>query len=657
MPNLSRKIPNDSDMARKILQEIRIRVRMSERTLSDKQKEWREAEESALAYLPERDVDAARRAARENGLPEYTTIQIPYSYAVLLSAHTYLTSVFMARSPVLQYTGRHGESQQQIQAMEAVVDYQVSVGAMLPVLYTWLYDSGKYGVGIIGQYWEERTDLVTTIKKQPRMDILGQPVPGAFDTVQESVPVTSYKGNKLYNCQPWDFLWDTRHPIRDFQKGEYCATRFALSWNECKRREAQGYYINLDKIGPGASAEAYGHDKGSSQLHRPDSTNSQDFWPDESGTGIERKHPMLVRGYECHVEIIPKEWGLSDGGYPEKWVFTCTGDFKVLMGVQPLGMLHAKYPFHVLPLECEAYGLVTRGYMETLKPVQNTIDWLINSHFYNVRAVLNDKMVVDPSKVIMKDVLDPLPGGIIRMKPGAYGSDPAQAIKQLQVTDVTQNNMRDLQMMFGMGERTVGVNDQVMGMLNTGGRKTATEIRTSTSFSINRLKTTAEWFSMVGFTPMGQMTSQNTQQFMDAPQKFKIAGDLLMTRGMESFIMVDPQTIAGAYDFVPVDGTLPIDRMAQANMWKEMMLQARNNPMLMMGYDWAGIFEWVAQLAGLKNISRFKIELGSPEQLAAQASMGNSVAMNGRGPSGSANARPALPAPGGPTGLSNGGAM
>jgi hypothetical protein len=133
-----------------------MRVKHWERIITEKEEVWRQAEERILAYLPERDVDAVRKTAREGGLPQYTTIQIPYSYGVLMAAHTYLTSVFMGRNPVFQYSGRHGESAQQVQAMEALIDYQVCVGGMLPPMYTWIYDALKYGFGVVGVYWDEK---------------------------------------------------------------------------------------------------------------------------------------------------------------------------------------------------------------------------------------------------------------------------------------------------------------------------------------------------------------------------------------------------------------------------------------------------------------------------------------------------------------------
>lgn len=632
MPSLSLTIPNESDQARKILSEIRGRVRASNKKMRDYEDKWKAAEESVLAYLPEREVDARRRAARENGLPQYTTIQIPYSYAVLMSAHTYFCSVFMARNPVFGFTGRHGEPSQSVQAIEALLDYQVIVGQLLGPLYTWMYDAGKYGLGIVGSFWETREEVIVEVSSQPKIDpVFGEPVMQAngqpvLEKIKTSRRVPRYKGNALYNIQPWDFIFDTSFPVRDYQRGEYCGVRRTLSYNECKRRQVMGYYINLDKLSKGSSARAdEAMTQGSSELNRPEATDSWAYDP-EFTDSFGKDRPSLVKIYEMYIEIIPKEWGLGESDFPEKWVITVTEDFKTLLGVQPHGAYHCKYPFHVLVTEPEGYGLIPRGMPETLQPIQNTIDWLINSHFYNVRAALNNKFVVDPSKVVMKDVLDPLPGGIVRLKPGAYGTDTKSVMTQLPIMDVTRTHLQDLQMMYGMGERTVGVNDQIMGMLNTSGRKTATEIRTSTSFGVNRLKTIAEFFSATGWAPMSQVLLTNTQQYYDETQKFRIAGDLAMSAG-QNFMMVSPENIIGSFDFVPVDGALPVDKFALANMWREMMVQVRQMPDVAMQYDFGRMFEWVAQLAGMKNITQFRVEVMPDPLLLQQAKMGNAIPM------------------------------
>ncbi len=623
MPSLTLGIPHDSELSRRILNELRVRVRESQRVLTVKHKEWREAEERTLAFLPEREIDAERRERREGGKPQFTTIQIPYSYAVLLAAHTYIVSVFLNRSPVHQFTGRHGESQQNIQALEAVIDYQALVGGLLAPYYTWFYDSLKFGIGCLGVFWEDRFEHISQVVETPTLDVLGLDT-GRTEKSRITMRSRTYSGNRVYNIQPWDFLWDTRYPARLFQKGEYLAIKFSLGWNEAKRREAAGFYMNLDKLGR-TSPQTFDSSQaaGSSQLDRPETTDPSNTTQSEFSE-LSPTHPSLINGYEVYVDLIPKEWGLGALDHPEKWVFTTSGDFKTLIGAQPLGAIHSQFPAAVLPLEPEGYGLTTRGMAKTLEPVQNTIDWLINTHFYNVRASLNNQFIVDPSRTVMKDWLNPSAGKIIRLKPEAYGQDTKTAWSQVNVNDVTQNHLRDLQLMLNIGERTVGVNDQILGALNQGGRKTATEVRTSTSFGVNRLKTIAEWFSAIGFSPLAQMLVQNTQQYYDQEQKFKIAGDLI-AGSSPAFLDVNPDMLSGFYDFVPVDGTMPIDRFAQANLWREMLAQITRIPQIAMRYDLGGIFEYVAQLAGLKNITRFKVQMTPEEELLLQAQAGNVV--------------------------------
>jgi hypothetical protein len=191
--------------------------------------------------------------------------------------------------------------------------------------------------------------------------------------------------------------------------------------------------------------------------------------------------------------------------------------------------------------------------------------------------------------------------------------------------------------MLGIGERTLGVNDQIMGSLNTGsGRKTATEVRSSTSFGVNRMKTMCEYMSASGFSPHSQKLVQSSQQFYDASQKLRRVGSFAMDAG-EAFLNVSPEDIAGFFDFVPVDGTLPVDRMAQANLWKELMANIqRMPPQIAQSYDWGKMFGWVASLSGLKNISQFRIQVAPDAMLQQQAQMGNVIPMQ----------RPQIPGPG-----------
>jgi hypothetical protein len=173
--------------------------------------------------------------------------------------------------------------------------------------------------------------------------------------------------------------------------------------------------------------------------------------------------------------------------------------------------------------------------------------------------------------------------------------------------------------------------------LNAGGRKTATEVRTATGFGVNRLKTMSEYMSATGFSQHAQRMVQLSQQYFSADQKFKIAGNLITDMGgeaMMNFLQVSPQDIQGFFDFVPVDGTLPVDRMALANLWKDILLQMRTVPGLLLQYDLGRIFAHVANLAGVRNLQQFKIQVGSPVALQQQAQAGNVVPVGNTGPGG-----------------------
>lgn len=618
------KINPKNKKHKRILKAIAARFKLSQRIMEKRHEQWRKAEEQHIAYMPERTVDATKRATRESGLPQYTTIVLPFTYAILLTAHTYWTTVFLSRNPIFQFSARHGETRLNVQAVESFIDYQMLVGEWLVPLYIWLLDTGKYGIGILGNYWEEEKIRVAEMREVET--ILGGILPtGRFSKKKVTTEIDGYHGNKWFNVRPYDFFPDTRVPLHKYQTGEFCAIRTEVGWNTVLKREAAGEYFNVDKLRKKKASVAGREEFGTSQLDRPG---------EELGmlSDIELQDVDFQHFVEMTIELSPKDWGLGKATLPEKWIFTCTKDFDLLVGARPLGNAHNKYPYTIQLYEVEGYSMNARGVPEVIVQMQNTMDWLVNTHFYNVRKALNDQFIVDPSRVVMKDVLDPLPGGIWRLKPAAYGTDPSLVAKQLQVVDVTQLHMKDTQFIWEMTQRMVGVTDNLMGLQQPGGRKTATEVRTASTAGINRLKTNAEYYSAMGWSLMSQISLQNSQQFYSLERQFKIAGDLMAVGGGDTQSrLITKDDIQGFYDYIPVDGTIPIDRFAQANLWTQLLAQLRNFPDIMAQYDMGGIFSWIAQLAGLKNVNQFKIEVQPDSLVAAQAQAGNLVPATGGG--------------------------
>ncbi len=622
-----------SPLHKRVLDALDVRFRLSGQKMNRLHKKWKESEEQHIAYLPETEVDAKRRLRRDNeGKPQYTTIVLPYTYAMLMSAHSYWTTVFLSRQPVFQYAGRHGEAEDQVLALEALIDYQMQVGRMLVPLYFWLLDAGKFGIGLLVQYWDEEMRRVTITQQQPIIDpIFGMPT-GEMRPIRSVQSVRGYCGSKVLNLRPYDYYPDPRVPLWNPQAGEFVGYVTELILNDLLRGKASGQFINVDEVRNLSAAPGTARMPGSSQLQLPNDDTSDFSAQDLKNTG---PYGTLV----MYVDLVAKEWGLGEETYPEKWVFQClvennsagTGggqSLRAIFQARPLGALHQKFPISVLEMEPEPYAFASRGMPEVMRSLQQSMDWLINSHMYNVRQTLNDQFVVDPSRIVMQDYMNGGPGKAIRLKPAAYGTDPKTAISQLPVQDVTRGHISDIMFLHEFSQRAVGVNDQIMGMLNAGGRKTAQEVRTSSSFGVNRQKTTSELYSAMGFGPLAELLVLSSQQYYDQELKLRIVGDQASSAG-QAFMTVTPEAIAGNFDFVPVDGTMPIDRYQQANLWREIILGMRQVPEVMMQYDFGKIFAWVAQLAGLKNINRFRVAVAPDQMLLAKAQAGNVIPMKG----------------------------
>lgn len=619
---ISKNVPYNSPLHTKIREAVDARWKLSRNRMSERYTAYKDAEDQALLYVPAREAEELRKKEKAQGKPQFLTVNIPYSYAQLLAAHTYWTSVLFGRSPVFQFVGRHGYTADSERAVEAIMDYQVqSGGAMLPY-YLWLHDVGKYGIGILGTAWEKEINTISKIVEQPK-SFLGVQIPGTSQKVRQVLEVPGYEGNKVYNVRPQDWFPDPRVPISRFQDGEFCGRYVESGWNIIKRREAAGYYFNIDVLAKTSPQELY-RDRGSPRLTIPNTETSM------RSTNLETSNEPAQRlGYtelmEMYIELIPEEWGLGTGKSPEKWCFT-VGNGTVVVGCWPLGLYHNKFPFDIMEYEVEAYGLFKRSMLEMLKPLNDTLTWLFNSHFYNVRKMLNDQLVFDPSRIVAKDIQDNAAGRLIRMKPAGYGSDARTAISQLAVVDVTQNHMvGDAKAVMDLMARLSGVNDNVMGMMNVGGRKSATEVRSSNTYSVNRLKTNVEMMSNQGLIPHATKMLQNTQQFYSQEQNFRIAGNLMQSA--KAYIQVTPEMIAGFYDFVPVDGTMPIDRQAQALVFNELMKQFGMFPQLALQYDINSIFGYIAHLSGVKNLEQFKVKLAPDEQLQEAARAGDLVTL------------------------------
>lgn len=86
--------------------------------------------------------------------------------------------------------------------------------------------------------------------------------------------------------------------------------------------------------------------------------------------------------------------------------------------------------------------------------------------------------------------------------------------------------------------------------------------------------------------------------------------------GKEHPIIIGPEHVVGDFYFPVHDGTLPIDRIAMVDVWRELMTGVAQDQELRQTFSLPKMFEHAAELAGAKNIESFKLQQGDqPPQM------------------------------------------
>ena len=590
----NKAIPKKGELHARLLSRLVSRITSGESATSQLRARWKTDEEQFIGYTNATAEDLSRKANRDAGKPEYTTLHIPYNYALLLTAHTYITSVVFSRTPVWQVRGRNGQGAKNEKAMEALLGYQVLVGNHMPDYYAWTHDALRYGFGVLGHYWSK--EMVRTSEYVKEEELFLGVGTGKFKYKSSPIEVESYAGTRTFNVRPANFLWDPRYPISRFQQGEFCGRQFQISPLDMLDPAS---FFNIEEIRHVSYSNTSGENTNNSALDIP-SQNSDLTSRIDDQSALRTAHELFVR-------IIPRDWGLGSETLPQKWVFLVLNK-ELIVRAQPLGLYHDKFPFAVTPGEVEVYDRVPRSLLYTTQSLNDTLSWLVNIHLYNVRQSVNNQWIGDPSRIVMSDLTDPNPGKVIRLKPNAYGTDVRTMLSQLPVADVTRGNIADMGQITQILQRMTGVSDMLMGSFQ-GNRASATEVRSTGAFGTSRMKTLVEYMSAVGFSDHVQMLIQTTQQRMDTDLELRIAGD---TVDSPEQLTISPRDIAGFYDLEPVDGTMPIDRLAMVNMWTQLLKGMQGFPQVLQQYDIGKVFGHVAQLGGLRDIASFKLNVLPP---------------------------------------------
>jgi hypothetical protein len=583
------KLNSNDDFHSFILDHLTTRIKMSERAMQKFYQRWQVNERKVQAYIVLKEDDKVLKEMNETGKPPVAVdIVVPYAYATIVTIVTYLLHTFCGRRPMFQLGSNSGEAENARMSMETLLQWNVDHERLIAQLFQFFMDGQIYGVGIMRTAWKEekRYRTIWTNEKKTR-DLK-----------------TVFQGTALDAIDPYMFFPDPRVPmVRLAREGEFQFCRSFLGKHLLKELEFAGKIKGVDRAGELTDREMETYSQSLRGL-----MSEGDPTP---GRNQEEGHKVasFMRVDQGTCVIIPQELGLGPEPFPKKWLFTVLNGKRVVQA-EPFDTDHDLHPIAINEPYTLGYSFGQPGMADMVGPLQDVLSWFVNSHMQNVRSAIHNMFAVDPSKIEVNDILNPGPGKVIRLKRSAYGQDVKTAIQQLAVTDVTRSHIGDLSMLMRLADGLTGVTDNLRGLQDSGGRKTATEVRTSGEAAASRLAAQARLISAQGMVDMVQMMICNFQQY----SSMEFAGEIL---GMEELTKfhIKPQQISGDF-YLPVhDGTLPLDRVQMMDIWKEIFLTLIQSPPemgLAQQYNAPAIFEYVAKLGGIQNLSSFKTPQAPP---------------------------------------------
>lgn len=606
------KLKPKSKLHSDTLQKLNAMFRFSQNAMSNFTDRWGWMEQKIQAYVALPDYQQAMQQLENNrgAPPEPVKIIVPYAYSTLHAAATYLATVLIGRKPIFPLISTSGTSAEKARYMEMAVQANLMATKGYETLWQYIWDSLIYSFGASRIGWEEKEGKVLQVGAQGQREVRR---------------ALKYAANRLTAIDPYRAFPDPRVPIHECnEKGDFFFWTSDQSKMILKDMEKANIFMWVDE----ATAKRSDY-VGNTELPAvADSRRRARI----GGQGNWTPAPADVVGFwtvrEGTVRLVPKDWGFGDSTDSELWKFSWVHNTQIIQA-EPLGYVHEKHPVSTTEPITFGHEFGSLSWADLIGPFQDILSWLVNSRMENVRTTMHNQFIADPARIEMQDLRAPAAGKVIRLKQAAMGTPVNDAIRQLQVLDNTQGHFNDIQLLRMLADSTTGINDNMRGVQTSSGRRSATEARMSMQAGASRLSQIAVRISSQGFLGIAEQMISNIQQLMPNEMWVEMTGD----DGKPMSSLLTPDMVMGTFEYQVSDGSLPFDKMALVEQWKEILIAVAQDPELRQRYDIGRIFDYVAELGGANNISSFERQqtgrpnIMGPEQQPPQGAVPVGAAM------------------------------
>ena len=585
----------DSEFHKELKGKIMTRARESRNEMAKRFPSWNEIDRVLTTYIPLKDKE---ETLKKKDVSKPVSIVFPYTYAMLEALLTYLSMAFF-QDPMFQYEGVGPEDVQGTMLLELLIRLHCIKTKVPLSVHTILRNSLAYGIGPGAPGWERRNGLKPITSKVRTIDTMGGE---STDRKVNYIESLLFEGNKLDTIDPYMWLPDPSVAAHDVQSGEFVGwiVRDNLMNMLSEEISSGGEIFNVKYL------KAIRNKKSSFSTDQSNRNIKYGGQDPRNTTAASTNHVDTIYMY---VNLIPNEWKLGTSEYPEKWLFALSSD-EVITAASKVGHAHGMFPVSVAAPEFDGFSPTPIGRLEILYGLQHTLDFLFNSHVANVRKSINDMFVVDPYLININDLKDPEPGKLIRLRRPAWGRGVDKVVQQLQVNDITRNNIADSAYITQWMDKISGADQSMMGALRQGGpeRLTRSEFQGTRGSAISRLQRVASIIGMQFMQDIGYMFAVHTQQYMSQDTYVKTIGrnqeKLTKIFGKQERVPVTPYDLAIDYDVLVRDGSIPGGNFSE--VWVQLFQIIAGSEELTREFDTFRIFSYIASELGAKNIEDFK---------------------------------------------------
>lgn len=612
-----------------LLDHVKNLVKMSRSRMSRHYLDW---DHQDLIYRGERYLDLDDREQARKGKP--TKMVVPNTYAQVHTFSSFLFLMFHQNDKFFELNPTGDEDfGQKRDDQELSLERDLRKSQWKRLLFQHLKDLAVFGPSILECSWVRKTTRAHITAAPVMVQHAGVTVPIRPDS--EWTEFIKFEGNEVKAVSPYRWFPDTRHPLVDFQRGEFCASEEEYGIGQLRDMQEAGEVAGIDNIKP------FGRNGMTSDARGGDTRTTMDFSVGKGATNWlmgpsnSQKTALVTK---CQVRIVPAKFDITSEkklGPEEHQVLyhIWYANDNTLIKCEPAFAWHDQFSWTCAHFTPDMHRTVNLGLADLIYRLQDVITWHINSRITDVRRNMRGRNIIDPAGIETKT----LDGeGDIFLRKSASKSGVDRWIKQLPVTDVTAGHLTDADTLGKIMEVITGVNGNAMGQYNSG-RRSAQEARVVTAGAAGRMKMHGHliWEGSLG--PLAQMMMSNSRQSLsfesfsrlvgkmtdDPPAMDPMTGQAVpgltanqkLAQRYADFSGTPEEVICGD-DFAVFDSTLASEKGFAAQSIQELIgvvLQSSPQAAMQLGqqFDVGKMIEETQRLRGDTNPKRFRYSPGT----------------------------------------------